>query len=193
MAQLQPLPADLQSVIDQMDAADAAAERLVRPLNDAQFHWSPEGGTRWSIAQCLEHLAVANELYGERVAAAVAAARSRGWKRRRPLRPGFFGRRFADSLEPPVKRRTKAPGKIRPASTLGRVEILRRYVQAHDRLRRAAREAIDVDANRATFPNPFIGLIRVKVSTAFAVVCAHDRRHLWQAEQVREAKGFPAS
>jgi hypothetical protein len=29
-----------------------------------------------------------------------------------------------------------------------------------------------------------VPLIRVRVSTAFNVIAAHDRRHLWQAQQV---------
>ncbi|MEX2663206.1 MAG: hypothetical protein WD227_14850 [Vicinamibacterales bacterium] len=41
--------------------------------------------------------------------------------------------------------------------------------------------------NRATFQNPFIPVIRMRVSTGLHVVAAHDRRHLWQAEQVVHA------
>jgi hypothetical protein len=51
--------------------------------------------------------------------------------------------------------------------------------------------AADVDINRATLPNPFLGIVRMRVSTALLVIPAHDRRHLWQAEQVWKAPGFP--
>jgi hypothetical protein len=53
-------------------------------------------------------------------------------------------------------------------------------------------DAADVDVNRATFVNPFLRFVRVKVSTGLSVVSAHDRRHLWQADQVRKAPGYPA-
>jgi hypothetical protein len=54
-----------------------------------------------------------------------------------------------------------------------------------------AREAGAIDANRATFQNPFLKMVRMKVSTAFQVINAHDRRHLWQAEQVIGRPDFP--
>jgi hypothetical protein len=40
--------------------------------------------------------------------------------------------------------------------------------------------------NGATFTNPFIKFVRVSVATGLNVIAAHDRRHLWQAEQVEK-------
>lgn len=169
-----------------MDAADAAAERLAAGLTDEEFFWQPDEG-RWSVAQCLDHLAVTNAIYGRGMADGVAAARERGWARTGPVRPGFFGQKFAASLEPPVKRRTRTPGRIQPRMVRARDEALAAYRSAHDEIRRLLRDAAALDVNRATFPNPFLPLLRVKVSSAFHVIAAHDRRHLWQAEQVERA------
>lgn len=181
------LPEDLQRLTDDMDAADAAAERLAASLTDAEFFWQPDGGTRWSVAQCLDHLAVANRMYGGAMEAAVAKARERGWTRRGPARPGFFGRKFAESMEPPVKRRSRTPGKIKPQAARTREDILTDYRAAHDAIRRVIQTAATLDVNRAAFANPFVPIIRVRVSTGLHVIAAHDRRHLWQAEQVVNA------
>lgn len=180
------LPPDLQVFHDAMTSADAAADALAARVTDEEFFWQPDGGARWSIALCLDHLAVANSVYGAAMRAAVDRARATGWTRTGPAVPGFFGRKFAQSLEPPVRRRTKAPGKIRPKHLESRDQILRAYHAAHDDIRRLIADAATVDVNRATFTNPFIGLVRVKVSTGFSVIAAHDRRHLWQAEQVEQ-------
>lgn len=180
------LPADLQVFADALDAADAAADAIAARVTDDEFFWQPDEGRRWSIALCLDHLAVANTLYGSAMRDAIAKARAAGWTRKGPAAPGFFGRKFVASLEPPVKRRTSAPGKIKPRPATNRDEILRSFHQAHDEIRRLLDDAADLDVNRATFPNPFIGLVRVKVSTGFNVIAAHDRRHLWQAEQVEK-------
>ena len=69
---------------------------------------------------------------------------------------------------------------------------MRRYHEAHQYIRELILDAADVDLTRATFPNPFIPIIRVRVATALAILAAHDRRHLWQAEQVKLAAGYPA-
>jgi DinB superfamily len=185
------LPDDVQQVIAQLDAADRKADEIVADLTDEQFDWQPDGGTRWSVAQCLEHLAVSGEVYGRGMRDAIDRARASGSIRRAPLNPGFFGRKFADSLEPPARRRSRAPKGIRPSSGLTRAEILRRYHDAHEALKTMARDASAIDANRATFQNPFIRIVRVSVSSGFTIINAHDRRHLWQAEQVIARADFP--
>jgi DinB family protein len=187
------LPADLQQILDDIDAADRAGEAIALQVTHEQFHWRPRDGQGWSIAQCLDHLAVINVFYSAPVQQAVDGARARGWTRRGPAAPGFFGRRFIASQEPPVKRRFSAPGRVRPAAaTRSREEILGAYHHAHTLVRRLIADAAEVDINRTTFPNPFIRIIRMRVATALLVLAAHDRRHLWQAEQVRTAPGFPA-
>lgn len=178
------LPPDLQTLYDAMDAADEAADTLARSLTDEQFFWQPDEGRRWSVALCFDHLAVTNEMYGAALRGAVERARARGWTRIGPAAPGFFGRKFVASLEPPVKLRTSAPGKIKPRPARTRDEIMRAYRAAHDDIRALVRQAASVDVNRATFANPFISIVKVKVATGFHVIAAHDRRHLWQAEQV---------
>lgn len=183
---MSPLPADLQVFADALDKADASADAIAARVTDEEFFWQPDEGRRWSIALCLDHLTVANTVYGERMRGAIEYARTAGWTRKGPAQPGFFGRKFAESLEPPVKRRTSAPGKIKPRPVTSRDEILRSYHQAHDDIRRMLADAAEIDVNRATFVNPFIGIVRVRVSTAFHVIAAHDRRHLWQAEQVEK-------
>ena len=52
-------------------------------------------------------------------------------------------------------------------------------------------DSADLDVNRATFKNPFLSVIKVRVGTALRLIAAHDRRHLWQADQVKKAPDFP--
>ena len=185
------LPSDLQDVLNQFDALDRQAETIVSPLNDEQFHWQPDQGRAWSIALCIEHLATSNRVYGDPMRSALDTARSKNLKRKGPIASTIFGRMFISNLEPPVKRRMRAPSKIIPPSGGTRTDILARYHDTHEQIRQMIRECADVDANRATFTNPFISLVRVRVGTAFHILAAHDRRHLWQAEQVVRAPGFP--
>jgi hypothetical protein len=178
------LPPDLQVFADALTSADRTADAIAGRVNDDEFFWQPDGGRRWSIALCLNHLTLANTIYAGAMRGAIQKARAAGWTRTGPAAAGFFGRKFAASLEPPVKRRTRAPGKIKPMPATSRAEVLRAYHAAHDEVRQLIADAAAIDVNRATFQNPFIGLVRVKVSTGFHVIAAHDRRHLWQAEQV---------
>jgi hypothetical protein len=185
------LPPDLQALLDEIDRLDRAADTLSSPLSDTQFYWQPDGGRAWSIALCLEHLATANRVYSTVIRGAVDVARARGLRRTGPIASTYFGRRFIASLEPAAGLRTRAPAKIRPGPVGAREIVLKHYHDAHDAVRRLLVDAADIDVNRATFRNPFLPLVRVRVGTGFRVIAAHDRRHLWQADQVRHKPGFP--
>ena len=186
------LPADLQKVLDDIEAADRAAEALAAACTDEQFHWQPRGGEGWSIAQCLDHLATINAFYVKSIRTGVDDAKAHAWKRKGPLKPGFFGALFINSLEPPVKRRLRAPRGMQPALSKSRDRILTDFRAAHDEIRRLLAEGADLDLNRAQYRNPFLKVVNFRVSTGLLVINAHDRRHLWQAEQVRQTPAYPA-
>jgi hypothetical protein len=185
------LPADLQSLLDQIDAADRAGAELAATTTDEQFHWRPRDGRGWSIAQCLDHLAVMNKHYGTAVRGGIRDGLRRGLRRNGPARPTFFGRRFIRSQEPPVTMKLTAPKVGRSPRNSPREEIMRAYHEAHDFVRELIRDAAEIDLNRSTFRNPFIPVIRMRVGTGLAILTAHDRRHLWQAAQVKLAYGYP--
>jgi hypothetical protein len=48
-----------------------------------------------------------------------------------------------------------------------------------------------IESTSVRFRNPFVPLLRFTVGTGLLVINAHDRRHLWQAERVQDAPGFP--
>jgi hypothetical protein len=100
---------------------------------------------------------------------------------------------FIGSLEPPPKRKIRAPKKILPASRIGGREVLEAFLRSHDEVRAVIAECAGRDLNRIRFRNPFIGFLRFTVGAGLLITSAHDRRHLWQAEQVTECLGFPKS
>jgi hypothetical protein len=186
-----PLRPDLQQLLDEVDAVDRATDALLSEVSDEQFFWQPNEGRSWSIGQCFDHLTVTDAFYGHAVAKAIEAARAQGLTGGGPIESSFFGRQFLKTMEPPVTRRVRAPGKIIPRIHKSRDEIMRAFREGHERMRERIRAAADIDVNRAKFTNPFFPIIRVRVGTGLRIGPAHDRRHLWQAENVRKAPGFP--
>jgi hypothetical protein len=186
------VPADLQEVIDALTAVERDAERIVAPLDDEQINWSPARGA-WSIAQCLDHLNVANGRYFGAMTAAVARAEAGGLTRRGPIRSSFLGRWFVAMLEPPVRLNARAPGNIRPAGHRHKAEVWPEFVRQHTHMRASIAGWGQVDLNRAVFPNPLVGYGRLRAGTGLRIIAAHDRRHVWQASRVRAAEGFPRS
>jgi hypothetical protein len=175
-------------LIEQADGLEREARALADGLSDAQGNWQPLDGRGWSVAQCLDHLAKIHLLYSSTLLPDLRAAAtpSRSFD---GLRPGWLGRKFIESQEPPPRRRFSAPPKVVPASNIPLRDAVERFVASHDGYREMVRLAAGVDANRVIVRNPFLRLIRMKLSTVLLVLVAHDRRHVWQAAQVR--KGLP--
>ena len=186
------LPPDLQRILHDIDQADRAGVVLADSCTDEQFYWRPRSGEGWSIAQCLDHLGTMNVVYGNAIRTGIDAAKAHGSTRGGPAKPGYFGRRFVQSMEPPVKRRLRSPRQGTPTPMKERRSILDAYRAGHDLVRGLIADAAEIDINRAGFPNPFLPLVRFSIATGLLVIAAHDRRHLWQAEQVKQAPGFPA-
>jgi hypothetical protein len=187
----QPYPTDLNNIVNELDRTDGEARALVSTLSEAQLNWQPGGGTGWSVAQCLDHLAQSNALYTPALRAAVRKAKTRPAHPWKSIQPGWLGRLFIREMEPPPKRKIKAQKKVTPASQLKGTEVLKAFLAAHDQVRALIEEARDLDLNRIRFRNPFLRLLPWTVGTGLFIIGAHDRRHLWQAQQVLQAMEQP--
>lgn len=185
-----PLPDELRRIQDDLDANERRAAALLSGLDDAAVNWRPDDRS-WSTAQCLDHLNVAARVYQAAMEPALEAARTTGRTRRGPIRPGWFERWFLASLEPPPKRKLKAPAKIVPAVRRNPEELLEEFRHQHANLSELIRASAGLDLGSIRFQNPFLPLLRFTVGTGLLVIPAHERRHLWQAEQLRTRPGFP--
>jgi hypothetical protein len=185
---MQPVqvPPEIAALLDALDANAQAARTLVDGLSEDEGRWRPAPDA-WSVAECLDHLAVANRVYLDAMREPAERARAAGRMRRAPALPGFLGRLFVNSLEPPAKSRTKrkAPGKIRPRESPGLRDSFNAFIASQEPVRAFLRDYANIDLAGVRFRNPFIGVIHFSLATGLHVITAHERRHLWQAAQVR--------
>ena len=185
-----PLPPDVQEILRALDDIDRRAGLLIVALDDERFNWRPDERS-WSVAQCLDHLNISNRAYLDPMRAALERARRQGRVRRGAIQPGFLGRWFVATLEPPPKRRLPAPKKIVPAARKGRDEVIGEWRRIQAEVKDLLRAGAAQDLNGIRFVNPFFSLIRFSVGTGFQVIAAHERRHLWQAERILANPRFP--
>jgi hypothetical protein len=178
--------------IGALDAAYEAAEHdartLLAGLDDTLGTWraAPES---WTIAECLDHLATGNRVYLAAMRPPAERAAADGRSRRGPARPGLLGGWFVRSLEPPVRplRKLTAPRKIRPRVSPPLADAAAQFLTSQDDVRAFLRQFADIDLAGVMFPNPFIRGLRFSLATGLHVLASHQRRHLWQAWNVRRA------
>ena len=175
----------------EFERLSAEADALAGPLSDEQFNWQPTPGA-WSIARCLDHLNVTARQYLPALDAGIADGIRRGLYAEGPFAYNLIGRLMVRSQEPPVRLKVKTPRAFEPPERRARSEIVAAFrayqVQFIDRLR----QANGLDLARARVRSPVSHWIRLPLGSGFALVAAHERRHLWQAHRVRATPGFPA-
>ncbi len=179
---------DIVALAEAYDAAERDARALVDQLSPMAGAWRAEAGS-WSVAECLDHLAVANRVYLRAMQPAAERALAAGRLRRGPARPGLMGGWFVRSLEPPVSARfkLKAPRKIQPRAAPALDEAARDFFASQQDVRAFLRRFAAIDLAGVHFANPFIRGLRFSLATGLHVIAAHERRHLWQAWHVRQA------
>ena len=166
------------------------ADALVAPLSDEQFAWAPASGS-WSIGQCIDHLNVAARVYLPAIDDAVAEAMRRGLYGPGPYAYDWIGRLMVAFVEPPRRFRVRTLTALQPVPGRRRHEVMAAFrayqVQYVDRLR----QANGLDLARARVASPIARWLRLPLGSAFALMVAHERRHLSQAASVLQAPGFP--
>jgi hypothetical protein len=174
----------------QFETSKQEATELVRALSDEQLNWRPGPG-RWSIGECLMHLAISTNAALPAIDRAIAHAQQRAWPAAGPYHYGWFTRWMVQSMEPPPRRRMGTFRIFTPPSTpVQRDQVLRALTESRGHLLERTRAADGVNLKRAIVVSPVSRLVRMPLGGHFAFLAAHDRRHLWQARQVRQASGF---
>jgi hypothetical protein len=177
---------EVRHMLEQLEAIKAEGRAVAAGLTEAQFNWHP-GPARWSIADCLQHLNIGVSKTLPAFDRAIAQGRSKGQSAPGPFRYGWFSRWMIGSMEPPPKWRMTAPRIFRvPTGTTYRIaDVLPEFLAVRDQLAQRVRQADGLDLGKIRAISPVSSLLRLPLGAYFAFIIAHDRRHVWQARQVR--------
>lgn len=180
---------DANDLRRQFEAAARDARDLAVELTTGQLQWRPAG--KWSIAECLDHLNNAERML-PRFDRKLAEARAAGGVRRWPYRSGWIAGLYIRSVEPPVRRlRFRSPRAFRPLPEAELSVALPRFLRLQEDLARRVEESEGVDVSRVRMSSPVVRRFKMSMAEWFAFLAAHQRRHLWQARNVRNHPEFP--
>jgi len=176
------------------EEAERRLDVLAGEVSELQAAYRPGPG-RWSIAECVDHVALTGRRYLPRIESALVKARDRGMTGSEPwVRGPLGGRMLLTFLDPSKPKKTlRAPKKFRPVADAD--VNFTRAVQAlrdvHRRLLDAMDRAEGLDLGRVRFATPVSSLFRVSLAQAFEILGIHEHRHFDQADDVRRADGYP--
>jgi DinB superfamily len=175
----------LDTVLNQAQNVTLKAETLVAGYSQADLTTSLESAS-WSVAQCFDHLTRTTNAFVPAIESAIACAPR--LTTNRALRTGALARLFIRNLEPPYRLRFKVPAPLVPNQhdfDSAWIAFRESQVQLAKIIKSAAGLAID----QVRVESPVYARFSYNVYGALRMLTAHERRHLWQIEQILKAIG----
>jgi hypothetical protein len=171
--------------------AKANLRPLIAGLDDAQFNWRP-ATDRWSVAECIDHLVVIGGLTIPLLDAGIQQAADKGWKSNGPFKYGAIGNWIVRQVGPrdeKHKRKFKAPKMYAPAGHHSISRLEQAFVKLQDQFVEVVHRANGYDLGRVKLASPAARFLRLSLGQWIALLAGHQKRHLQQAQEVKDALG----
>jgi hypothetical protein len=172
-----------EAILQQIENATRKAKALSAGRTQAALTTSLEANS-WSVAQCLDHLAQTTNVFLPVIAAAMGRAPRLGSNRR--LRTGALTQMLIRNLEPPYRLRFKALKAIVPQHH-DFASASNAFDESQLRLVETIQSAVGLALDEVRIESPVYARVSYNVYGALRILAAHQRRHLWQIEQVLQA------
>ena len=172
----------IEELEKQFVSIGARAQAMVNSAGAELCMKRPTSGS-WSAAECLHHLSLSADAYLPVWQQVIATAGPRKAEVNAPYAIDFWGRLLCWILEPPARIRSKTPAPFQPVDS-GEIEIvLDRFLERQELVIAALRRCRGRAVDEVKMASPIDARVRYSIWSSFVVNAAHERRHLWQAEQ----------
>lgn len=172
----------LDEVERELNEATRRAWTLVHSTEGRLFTVRPSISS-WSAAECLAHLSISTEMFLPVLQEALDDARQRKLVAKAPPKMDLLGRILRWFLEPPIRQRVRTSAPFVPRAVRAKSEAFGEFVTLQEKLLDVLNSSRGLDLRRMKIVSPFDRRVRYNAFSAFRIVAAHQRRHLWQAEQ----------
>jgi uncharacterized damage-inducible protein DinB len=175
---------DTKSHIADFRSAKQYAQSVIPNTPEEIFLQKPNADT-WSPAECYDHLRNVGHMYLDRIRNAYASVPTQN-----AAADSFHHRWYWDKiinfLEPPYQFKMNTPSGFEPqtVSDLSKNEVLQNYITLQDAFIDLLQQHPNAALDQEKISSPVSRLIRMNMSEALAFTAAHQRRHMWQADQI---------
>ncbi len=176
---------EIQKILNEAAEVDTRIRQITSGLSTEQLLWRKAPNT-WSITDVLTHLRLIADVFTPTADSAIADARAKSWFSDGPFDIGLKGRIFLWYVEPPPKIKLPAPKRIVPAPVAHPAEALDGFWKAQQSMMARVQQANGLDLVRVRIQSPLASIVKMNLLTLFRVYTAHERRHVWQMENIRK-------
>jgi hypothetical protein len=172
----------LEAIEQELRETTEQARQLIESTDARHFTVRPHPG-KWSASECIAHLNISTEVFLPVLRSAIDDARKRNLLSEKLPSMDILGRILRWFLEPPIRSRVKTTARFVPKAVRAKAESLAEFVSLQEQLLAVVRDARGVDLKKVRVVSAFDKRVKYNLYSAFRIIAAHQRRHLWQAEQ----------
>jgi hypothetical protein len=177
------MDAQLAQIGTELEEASGAMRGLVAGLPAGAWDKRPVGGG-WSVAHCVMHLNTTAEEFLPQLDAAIREGREKNLTGKGPFRRDFAGWLLCKLVEPPYRLKVKTPPRFDPQVVDLSEKVMAEWERLQGELRDRVYAADGLALNKLQVISPFSARMKYHLWSAFVVIPAHQRRHIWQAQQI---------
>lgn len=169
----------LKAIISEIHAVSDRTAAMTSLSADQSFHARPYPGA-WSASDCIQHLSLTTRAYLPLIDPLLRAGGSPFTGR---YRRDLLGTLLCWAIEPPPRMKSKTGAAFVPSGEMAKETIMGEFAALQRELEYRIEKANGLNLNRLRIVSPFNQRVTYNLYSGFRILLAHQRRHLFQAEQ----------
>src|SRR5712691_3254590 len=171
----------IDSLLQQLRENSRQAEVMFGSNTTGQLQHHPAQG-RWSAVECIAHLNLSNRAYLPLLDSAIEQLREKKVLGDGPFHLNWNARLLKYWLEPPSRLRLPTSAPFQPLAVKDPAEALEEFQAIGKVLEENLDSSRGLALDGVKLVSPFAEKMKYNAYSAFVLIAAHNRRHLWQAE-----------
>jgi hypothetical protein len=174
--------ADKDKALAYLESTKKGVLDATKGLSEAQWNFKP-ASDKWSVAECVEHIAAAEDLIRGMAVDKVMKAPAAAGRDTAKIDAGIM------AMIPDRSQKAQAPDELRPTNRFGSPEgSLKHFVESRTATENFLKDTPDLRAHAVDSP---MGGPKLDAYEWVLFVSAHSQRHTKQIEEVKTDPNFP--
>lgn len=133
--------------------------KKLNELSDAQLNWRPTEDS-WSIAECIEHLSITNQLYSDEIEKQFSERQISCKDEETPVKHRFFGNLIINAVDPSNIKKTKTFSVFQPSKSFITKNSINKLIEVLKSFINLISSTVNLDTNRYSMSSPASKLIK---------------------------------
>ncbi|MGQ9798973.1 MAG: DinB family protein [Ignavibacterium sp.] len=164
--------------------------KKLNELSDDQLNWKTTEDS-WSIAECIEHLSITNQLYFDKIEKQLSETQINCRDEEIPVKHSFWGKMIIKVVDPSNIKKTKTFSVFQPSKNYITKDSITKLIEVQKSLTNLISSSVNLNTNRYSMSSPASKLIKVNLSDILEIIRLHNKRHLIQIEKLLINNNFP--